>query len=462
MSTSPYLLDAYAPIYTEHTEFGLPVTGSVPAELDGLFTYIGPNPVVPPVGYRERHYAWFRQDGHVAGVRLRGGGAEWFRNRWIRSRRVCREMAEPRPPGPRHFLSDVVHTNVVCHGDLLLALVETGCLPARLTPTLDTVEYTDLRHGLRHGVSAHPKIDPRTGRLVMIAHTPLLTWGEYVEVDGNGVVQRRDRVDFGGRPLVHDVAFTENHALFFDSPVRFRPSVAIRGQLPYRWDHEHQPRLGVLSRRNATLRWFPIDPGFVLHTVTATEREERITLRAIRYERMFDHSDDPLAGGGGCLWEWEIDLASGRISERQLDDRMNELPRSHPRTTTTGCRYYYAVTGSPEDIADRQPTGVMKHDLTTGRTLVRDYGSGAVPTEALFVPRGDAEDDGWLLHLIYDTDHDTSRLMILDATDPTGDAVATVTLPCRIPSGFHSSWIDGRDLDAVDTALRTRPNSRER
>ncbi|GAB2662009.1 carotenoid oxygenase family protein [Nocardia goodfellowii] len=456
MATDPYLTGAYTPVYTEHTEFSLPVEGTLPEALDGLFTYIGPNPIVPPTGYRARHYAWFRQDGFVSGVRLRGGRAHWFRNRWIRSRRVCREMGEPRPAGPRHFLSDVVHTNVVCHGDLLLALVETGCVPVRLSSTLETVAYTDLDSALPHGVSAHPKLDPNTGELVIVAHTPLHTWGEYLVIDKQGRVRRCERVDLAGRPLIHDIALTDRHVILFDLPVRFKPSVAVRGQLPYRWDRRHQARIGVFPRDlgPAAIRWFDIAACFVLHTVTAAAAGDRITVRAIRYERMFDHSDDPLAGGGGQLWEWEIDLAAGTTRERQLDDRMQELPRLDPRTVAGPSRYYYAVSGSVEAIADRQPTDLLKHDLLTGTTAIRDYGgSGGVPSEAVFVPRGTAEDDGWLLHLLYDLERDVSKLVVLDSHDFDGAPTAVIDLPCRVPSGFHASWIEGTAIEAVDAAL---------
>ncbi|PXX58113.1 carotenoid cleavage dioxygenase [Nocardia tenerifensis] len=460
MAADPYLTGAYAPVYTERTELSLPTEGELPEELDGLFTYIGPNPVVPPTGYRARHYAWFRQDGFVSGVRLSGGRADWFRNRWIRDRRVCRAMGEPRPPGPRHFLSDVVHTNVICHGDLLLALVETGCLPARLTPTLDTVEYTPLYSGLSNGVSAHPKLDPNTGELIMIAHTPLHTWGEYLVIDPQARVQRSERIEFGGRPLVHDIALTEQHVIFFDSPVRFQPSIAIRGQLPYRWDRRHQARIGVFRRDDGprSIQWFEITNCFVLHAVTAASSGDHILLRALRYERMFDHSDDPLAGGGGLLWEWDLDLVTGAVRERQLTDRMQELPRLDPRTVTADSRYYYAITGSSEAIAQRQPTGILKHDLLTDTTVVHDYDrTGGSPTEAVFVPRGAAEDDGWLLHLLYDTERDMSKLIVLDSRDVAAAPIATIDLPCRVPSGFHANWIDGASIEAVDAAL-TEPS----
>ena len=74
---------------------------------------------------------------------------------------------------------------------------------------------------------------------------------------------------------------------------------------------------------------------------------------------------------------------------------------------------------------------------------MRDFGPGRLPGEFVFVPREqDApEGDGWLMGLVIDSSADTTDLVILDAQDFTGPAVATVHLPHRIPPGFHGNWI---------------------
>ncbi len=59
------------------------------------------------------------------------------------------------------------------------------------------------------------------------------------------------------------------------------------------------------------------------------------------------------------------------------------------------------------------------------------------------VPRAPdaAQDDGWLLSLVYDMAADRTDLVVLDAGDPDGDAVASVQLPTRVPLGFHGNWV---------------------
>ena len=52
-----------------------------------------------------------------------------------------------------------------------------------------------------------------------------------------------------------------------------------------------------------------------------------------------------------------------------------------------------------------------------------------------------AEGEGWLMGLVVDANRQTTDFVILDAQDITGPAVALVTIPHRIPAGFHGNWV---------------------
>jgi carotenoid cleavage dioxygenase len=455
-NVSPFVQGVYTPTYTERTARLLPVRGRLPEELDGLFTQIGANPVAPPRQRGKADYSWFSQDGMVCGIRLRGGRAEWFRNRWIRSKRVCRALGERRPSGPRRFFTDIVNTNVVSHGSMLLALVESGCLPARLTSTLETVEYTDLRGALPHGFTAHPKLDPRSGELYAVVYSPLRTYADYLVITPAGVTRKAERIPLCGRPMMHDIAITENHVVLFDLPVRFDPGAAVRRRFPWAWNERHDARIGILPKEGSAhnLRWFHIPRCFLFHSVNAFEQDGSIRIWALRYPRMFHGTGaDPFENGAGMPWEWRIDLATGAVTERQLDDLQQELPRTDPRRLGRPMRHYYSIGGRDAALRAREPDVVIKGDLLRGFGEERRYRGGAVPTEPVFVPRGPGEDDGWVLHFLLDPVHQESDLVVLDAQDFTGPPVASVRLPIRVPFGFHSSWIAAADLDAADAAL---------
>src|SRR5437764_393690 len=104
-----------------------------------------------------------------------------------------------------------------------------------------------------------------------------------------------------------------------------------------------------------------------------------------------------------------------------------------------------AFSGEPELNDGAQPlwTAVRKYDLERGGVTERRFGAGNGVGEPLFVPRtaSAGEDDGWVLVLVYDAARDTSDFWILDAQDVAGEPVARVTLPHRVPYGFHGNWV---------------------
>ena len=74
-----HLRDNWAPVLDERTDLDLRVDGTIPTELTGTYVRTGPN----PASGRSDH--WFFGDGMVHGVRLAGGKAEWYRNRFVQT-----------------------------------------------------------------------------------------------------------------------------------------------------------------------------------------------------------------------------------------------------------------------------------------------------------------------------------------------------------------------------------------
>lgn len=147
------------------------VTGTLPETLSGRYLRNGPNPLVPP---EPSKYHWFVGDGMVHGIRIRGGRAEWYRNRWVRSSEVAKALGEPVRPGPMHADMDFApNTNVIEHAGRTFAIVAAGPRPYEVTYELDTLGPSDFDGTLPGGYSAHPKRDPATGEL----HAICYFWG---------------------------------------------------------------------------------------------------------------------------------------------------------------------------------------------------------------------------------------------------------------------------------------------
>ena len=92
--------------------------------------------------------------------------------------------------------------------------------------------------------------------------------------------------------------------------------------------------------------------------------------------------------------------------------------------------------------------GLIKYDLDAGKSETYEFGKGRYGGEAVFAPRLNAssEDDGWLLTYIYDENTQTSELVVVNAQDVTGETVARVIIPQRVPYGFHAAWVTEAQL----------------
>ena len=54
---------------------------------------------------------------------------------------------------------------------------------------------------------------------------------------------------------------------------------------------------------------------------------------------------------------------------------------------------------------------------------------------------GRREDDGYLIGFVHDEARESSELLILDARTMDEKPVARVTIPGRVPHGFHALWV---------------------
>src|SRR3546814_10093989 len=96
--------------------------------------------------------------GH--GIRIEGGRADWYRNRWVRGSEACEMLGEELPPGPREGRNDAPNTNVVGLAGRTFAIVEAGGKPVELNYELNTIAHNAFDGTLIGGYTAHPHHDP--------------------------------------------------------------------------------------------------------------------------------------------------------------------------------------------------------------------------------------------------------------------------------------------------------------
>ena len=218
----PYLTGVHKPMTEEVTLADLKIDGDIPAQLDGRYLRIGPNPVTAP---DEASYHWFTGDGMAHGIRIQDGKAKWYRNRWIRSNAVSDALGEPRKPGTRKPRTDTANTNIVSIAGKTFAIVEAGGFPVELTDDLETVKHNPFDGTLVNAFSAHPHLDPETGEMHAICYdAPVMDKVWHVVLGADGKVKREEPIAVKDGPSIHDCQITENYVLVFDLPATSRSS----------------------------------------------------------------------------------------------------------------------------------------------------------------------------------------------------------------------------------------------
>lgn len=445
---NPFLTGIHTPMKDERTLTSLKVTGSIPAELDGRYIRIGPNPATPP---NPAAYHWFTGDGMVHGVRLKDGKALWYRNRWIRSNAVSAALGEPPAPGPRHGSQDTVNTNVLGHAGATWAIVEAGGYPVRIDEELNTIAHDPFGGTLKGSFSAHPHLDPESGEMHAICYEATdPSTIRHVVVDPSGKVRREEPVSVTDGPSIHDCMITANYAIILDLPVTFSMKKLLAGHnFPYRWNPDHKARVGLLPRegKGEDTIWCGVDPAYVFHPCNAFETADgKVVMDVCAHTNMFATEAHGPDSQQTPFERWTIDPAAHRVSRVVIDADSQEFPR--PNEALIGKPYRYAYTmalpngGDPSFLAN---TRLYKHDLETGEREIHDFGGNRVPGEFVFVPKSDgqAEDDGWLMGYVVNVASDTTDLVILDAANFAGPPRAEVHIPHRIPPGFHGNWVAG-------------------
>ncbi|WP_330302305.1 MULTISPECIES: carotenoid oxygenase family protein [unclassified Streptomyces] len=450
----PFLEGAFKPVTEELTAFDLPVTGRIPRELNGRFLRNGPN----VLGLEDpRAHHWMLGDGMVHGVRLREGRAEWYRNRWVRSASVAKKLGEPYP-GPVPPDDFPCNTHVIGYKGRILALQESGPLPYELDHELNTVGTYDFRSTLKGAFTAHTKFDAAAGELHAIAYYPAWDHVRHQVIDHTGRLVRTTRIPVADAPMMHDFALTEKYVVIFDLPITFDPAGAERGDIvPYVWNEKHPTRVGLLPRAGGEVRWFEVDPVYYSHTLNAYDEGSSVVVDMTTYPAPFyvagRGSDGPYGAGTASLQRWTIDVAHGRVRTRTIDDRPQEFPRIREELVSRRHRYAYTAAAADMTLAyltlDGNPpdrafgNALIKHDLCRGTTQVHRLPRDAAAGEAVFVPSqgARAEDDGYAIAYVHNPDRGAADLVILAAQDFTGEPVARIHLPGRVPLGFHGSWI---------------------
>ena len=342
------------------------------------------------------------------------------------------------------------NTHIIRHAGKLLSLWEQG-VPTEIAPDLSTIGEWNFDGKLEGAMTAHPRIDPRTGEMFFFSYNLFPPFMSYYAVDASGALVHHTDIDLPAPVMMHDMILTEDYAVFMDSPIVFNMEGMANGEPMVGWKPENGTRLGVMPRLGTAdeLRWFDVDPSHIQHFWNGWQDGNRIELSGCRFESVHfgieaesSDTDSGIGEAGGvpaCYW---IDLDEGTAGCDFFDDIFGEFCRVNDDYTgvRTDCLYMSGFT-RPDPRGGDFDTVVKYNTATDTRT--RWYAGDHVNIgECVFAPdpARPGEDDGWIVTSLHDSGANESEVVVLDATDIEAGPVARVKIPQRMPFGFHANW----------------------
>ena len=457
ITADPHLHGIFAPVVEETDATDLVVEGELPAEIDGLYLRNGPNPRFTPLG----SYVFpLEGDGMLHGMWLSEGRAR-YGNRFVRTPALVAEeragralwgglmtgfLPDEATVGPELAgrPKDLPDINVVRHGGRLLALAESDC-PYALSPELATLGRETFDGALPAGMTAHPKVDPATGEMVVVCYgleAPYLTWA-VIGPDGRAT-RRPTPVTGVDRPvMIHDMALTPRFVVVVVAPLYFDMAAAFNGGSMLDWRPEDGTRIALVPRDGGPVRWADSEAFWSWHSANAHDAEDgTVVLDYVEWAY-----PGGMARGGanpGGLARAVIDPVRATMTRRWLADPGSvEFPRIDDRRI--GRAHGTVAVGAKSGrhtLVSGDHDALRWLDTASGTTVTWDAGDLSVG-EPVFVPRpGDPDEShGWWVTFAVDRRDEASSFLVLPAADPGAGPVATVHVPTRVPLGLHGAWL---------------------
>jgi len=265
------------------------------------------------------------------------------------------------------------------------------------------------------------------------------------------------RHSFPGFAFLHDFAITPNWAVFLQNAVAFNPLPFVLGQKGaaqcLRSKPGGQAQFWLVPRACGAYagqepRTIAAPDGFVFHHLNAYEdpATAELVVESIFYadfpsigpEMDFRAVDFELLPEG-LLERCRIDLSSSTVRTERLSERCCEFAMVSPSREGLPARFGWMAVAERETGNDPLQA-IKKLDLHTGERQLWSAAPRGFVSEPLMVPRpgASAEDDGWVLCLVWNGARSASDLVILDAASMA--ELAVLELPLAVPHGLHGSW----------------------
>ncbi|HEX7079868.1 MAG TPA: carotenoid oxygenase family protein [Gammaproteobacteria bacterium] len=446
------------------------VEGEVPADLNGAFYRVGPDPQYP---LRPGNIP-FDGEGHVSMFRIKNGRVD-YRSRYVRNDRYLAQDKARRilfpmyrnpymdDPSVKGLSRSTANTHIIDHRKVLLALKEDSPPSALDLLTLETVaaSYTFDGQLPSKTFTAHPKTDSETGNMVAFGYEATGHGSRDVSVfeftpDGKLVWNAMIQVPYVG--MLHDFAVTQRHIVFYVIPLAIDEEQMRNGGIHWSWDSTKPTYFGAMRRGGdgKDLVWIEGPTRSATHVMGAFDDGNRVYVdvemsmsNPFPFMPMRDGAPwDPVAGSSH-ITRLSADLSQRRPRNYGIEtlypDHVGALPRQDDRYNTMPYRYGFLPCPDPA-AADPRRAGACyaRFDHQTRKATLFNAGPDTDLAECCFAPKSaDApEAQGYLLGVATrNNENGRADLLILDAEHLDEGPVAVVKLPMRAVGQVHGWWV---------------------
>ncbi|MDT8397563.1 MAG: carotenoid oxygenase family protein [Pseudomonadales bacterium] len=452
---------------SENDLYDCEVEGDLPADLDGAFYRVGPDPQYPKAPDYENDIP-FDGEGHVTMWRIKDGHAD-YRSRYVKNQRWKAQHAARRSlfgmyrnpmtddPLAAGLSRGTANTQVFYHHGKLLAMKEDSP-PVAMDPlTLDTLDdYYTFGGGMKgQTFTAHPKIDAETGEMICFGYEAKGFLTDDVEIFSveplGGRVTWSAWIKVPYACMIHDFSVTATHIGFLITPLAANRQIIEAGGPHFAWDSTLPSWMGVMHRGGdgSDIRWFKGPGEMATHTMGTWSDGEKFywdvdggESNQFPFFPQLHERFDPVKAVGRVR-RMTVDLNNRRQQAYDIQFMYPEvtgvLARQDDRYHTVPYRYGFLQAGA-------QGWAIMDHQAGTHKFFSQPDTQLA---EMCFVPRRQnaPEGDGYLIGVANRLkENGRSDLILIDAQHPEDGVIATVKMPYKVPGQVHGFWVNGYQL----------------
>ncbi|ONK69111.1 uncharacterized protein A4U43_C05F19470 [Asparagus officinalis] len=392
----------------------------------------------------------------------------------------------------------ISNTNVFEHSGKIYSIAENHIPQEVDIFSLETLGNWDRNGEWGRPFIAHPKKAPGSGELVIVgadAVKPYLVLG-ILSADGRTLKHKVD-LKLERSIVCHDIGVTNMYNIILDFPITVDINRLIQGGPLMKYDKESYGRIGVMPRYGDadSVKWFEVERCCVFHIINCFENGDEVVVRGFRSLESIipgpDHGHDKFqwfsegfkpisknkeSSSEGLnkglffsrVYEWRLNMKTGNAMERYLTgcEFALEFPMMNDSFSGQHNKYGYAQVvdsiassicaklkyrGLAKFYFEEQSNGISEVEAeksTDGGIKVEHHhlGDNKFCSGGTFISKrgSQEEDDGWIVVFVHDEDLNSSQVHIIDTKRFGSDPVVKITLPQRVPYGFHGTFIPRR------------------